>query len=85
MYDTLEPLHNTLSSDVSLTPEGGQRGLLCSNKQSDRCSPLGVINDIKFSPAEIKQFIGLARIFKQIHIRLLIEGYVIKDGRIYKP
>jgi len=76
---------NPNNPHYSLTPEGGQRGFSCCNGELGRCSPFGVPKDITFTKEEKDQIIGLARIFKQIHIRLIIDGYTIKDGRIYKP
>lgn len=60
-----------------LEPNEGQRGLLCSNKVPHRCPSLGL--------GAINNFVGLSQTLKSIHIRLINEGYVIKDGRIYKP
>ena len=67
-----------------LTPEGGQRGFSSSNGLSGRCSPLGVSVEETFGKQGLKNIIELAKILKRIHIRLISEGYTIKDGRIYK-
>ncbi len=38
-----------------------------------------------FSQSEIDNFIAFSSTLKRIHNRLIGEGYVIKDGAIYKP
>lgn len=38
-----------------------------------------------FSDEDIAAFIELGEVLKKIRRRLLSEGYVIKDGKIYKP
>ena len=37
-----------------------------------------------FGKQGVKNIIELAKILKRIHIRLIKEGYTIKDGEIYK-
>ncbi len=76
---------NSNSSSLLLTPKGGQREFLCSNNKLDRCSPLGVFSHKVLNKENTNSFIELAKSLKQIHTRLLIEGYTIKDGVIYKP
>ena len=81
----MKTLHeNSHNPHNPLTPEAGQREFSYSNGERGRCSPLAVSIQQTFSIEERKQFFALARILKQIHIRLIIEGYTIKDGRIYK-
>jgi hypothetical protein len=38
-----------------------------------------------FSQNEIDNFVAFSSTLKRIHKRLIGEGYVIKDGTIYKP
>ena len=38
-----------------------------------------------FTQEQKHALINFARILKQIHIRLVIEGYTIKDGKITPP
>lgn len=76
---------NSNISSSLLTLEGGQREFLCSNNKLDRCSPLGVFSNEILNKENKNSFIELAKSLKQIHTRLLIEGYTIKDGIIYKP
>jgi len=81
----MNTLHeNSNNSSQNVTPEGGQREFLCSNKRLDRCSPLGVSVEETFTQEGLENIIGLAKILKRIHVRLIAEGYTIKDGRIYK-
>ena len=41
----MKKLHNKLTIDKIFVPEEGQRGLLCSNKESIRCPSLGIKNN----------------------------------------
>lgn len=38
-----------------------------------------------FSDEAIKNITNLAEIFKKIHLRLISEGYTIKEGKIIPP
>lgn len=38
-----------------------------------------------FTKEQKQALVRFARILKQIHIRLVIEGYTIKDGKITPP
>ncbi len=40
---------------------------------------------IELTEEGIDNLIQLAKTLKKIHTRLLAEGYVIEDGKIYKP
>ena len=60
------------------------------NKESDK--QLAATSDavffdakIQFSESDIKAFIELGKTLKRIHTRLIMEGYTIESGRIYKP
>lgn len=63
--------------------EDGQRELLCHNKASNRRSISDFTNKT-LSDEQIRALVDLALIYKGIHIRLLMEGYTIEGGRIYK-
>lgn len=39
----------------------------------------------RFTEEGIKNIIALAKTLKRIHIRLIKEGYIIKDGQIIEP
>lgn len=45
-----------------------------------RINPDAIIN-----PKTIEIFTGFAVTLKRIHVRLVMEGYTIKAGKIYKP
>jgi hypothetical protein len=57
-------LHNKLNKD-NLVPEEGQRGLLCSNKESFRCPSSGTSKEISDIDKEAFKVLleDLARIF----------------------
>jgi hypothetical protein len=38
-----------------------------------------------FSDQAIKNIAAFSEVLKKIHIRLISEGYVIEDGKVYKP
>ncbi len=38
-----------------------------------------------FSDQGIQNITALSSTLKRIHIRLISEGYIIKDGKIYRP
>jgi len=40
---------------------------------------------IHFSETDVKAFIELGKTLKKVHTRLAMEGYVIQQGKIYKP
>jgi hypothetical protein len=68
----------------------GERGLLSCNKVNVRSPSLGVDTPEENTNAiltlkTIEIFTGFAATLKKIHIRLVMEGYVIKNGKIYKP
>ena len=39
----------------------------------------------RFSKEEVNGLVGFSDILKRIHIRLISEGYTIKEGKFYKP
>lgn len=41
--------------------------------------------DYIFTEKEIENFAGIYNALKQVHIRLIKEGYTIKDGKIIPP
>ena len=43
--------------------------------------------DVKYSftETEVKNFVAFSDIIKKIHIRLINEGFAIKDGQIIDP
>ena len=63
-------LHNKLK-DRRLVPKEGQRGLLCSNKESIRCPSLG--ND--FSEEELQNFEILLKDLAKVFINKALEEY----------
>ena len=79
----IKELHENLNtSDPNLGPEEGQRGFSCSNEESLGCPPS---RSNEFIDENMDRFIRFASSLKKIHTRLLMEGYVIEEGRIYKP
>lgn len=67
---------------------------LCCNKANVRSPSLDVDAQVVIceedtravlAPETINILGQFALTLKKIHIRLLMEGYVIKDGKIYKP
>lgn len=42
-------------------------------------------NHPKFSDEQIERFAGLALVLKNVHERLIMQGYTIRDGRIMPP
>jgi len=42
-------------------------------------------NTIRFTPEQIENFVGFFHSLRRIHIRLIKEGYTIKDGKIIPP
>lgn len=83
------------SIGLIIEPKEGERGLLFRNKANVRSPSLG-FDEVKseeselnpnaiLTPKTIEIFTGFAATLKKIHIRLVMEGYIIRDGRIYKP
>ncbi len=73
----MEKLHNSEIGATHFVPKEGQRALLCSNIAPSRCP--------SFGDEAVKNFVEYSHVLKRIHIRLINEGYIIKDGKIYKP
>ncbi len=74
--------------------EGEQRRLSCNNVSN--CSPSLKLSNTENSekpesenfivtPEAIEVFTAFAVTLKKIHVRLVMEGNVIKDGEIFKP
>lgn len=83
----MKGLHNKHIINV---PKAEPRGLLCSNNDVNRGSALGFDpeggeTNKPLTEGNINSLIELAKILKRIHVRLVMEGYVIEKGRIYKP
>lgn len=38
-----------------------------------------------FTDKQIQNFVGFFNAIKRVHVRLIREGYIIKNGRIIKP
>lgn len=49
------------------------------------CAVNGIMEELAFSDEAIQNFAEFSHILKRIHIRLISEGYTIRDGKIYKP
>ena len=77
----MSKLHKELNNDV-FVPDEGQRDFLCNNKSSLRCPSSGFNQTL--SDETIFGIKELGNIFNKIHNRLLNEGYIISDGKIYK-
>lgn len=76
--------HNSQNkTDKNLRSGEEQRRLLCRNNAGTRCSSLD-FEDRTFSDEQIDSFIAFALVLKRIHVRLLMEGFTIENGRIYK-
>jgi hypothetical protein len=81
--------------DSTVESKEGERGPLCCNKANVRSPSLGVdefkteetlLNSSNIiNRKTIDIFTGFAVTLKKIHIRLIMEGYTIKSGIIYKP
>ncbi len=57
---------------------------LSSHNMGSGCSILGCINPIH-TQEQLENLAGFAVILKRIHVRLITEGYVLKDGKFTKP
>jgi hypothetical protein len=64
----------------NIEPKEGQREGLCRNNSGHRCPSLA--QQREFSKEGIRNFIEWAKVLKRIHVRLMMEGYNIKDGKI---
>ncbi len=80
----MKRLHKSPIYDIKIEPSEGQSGLLCSNKLSYDCPSLGP-NNFLFSEETIESLSELGAELKKIHDRLISEGYIFKDGKIFKP
>lgn len=79
----MSKLHINSIIDKNFEPEEGQRDLMCSNKESIRCSSFGNnnLNTDKFIEEELDNISSLCSTLKRIRARLLVEGYSIEDLR----
>lgn len=68
-------------AEPNIVPKKEQRGCLSCNNIGNRCSSLGCIKDIELTTDRIKEFVEFAKILKQIHVRLAMEGYNIDELR----
>ena len=78
-----KPHKSQFNSGNNIKSKEEQRELLCGYKAGTRCSSLD-FEEKKLTDEEIDSFIAFALILKQIHVRLVMEGYTIEKGRIYK-
>ncbi len=78
----MNKLHNNQINDLNFVPKEGQRGLLCSNKESFRCPSLSIESCL--SKETIESLEELGNVLKNIHHRLVSEGYQISNGTISK-
>ncbi len=69
------------TTEPNIVPKKEQRGCLSCNNIGNRCSSLGCVKDIELTPERIKEFVEFAKILKQIHVRLMMEGHNIDDLR----
>ena len=63
-------------------PNEGQRGFLCNNKSSFRCPSLCLNESLSINT--ILSIEELGGVLTRIHKRLINEGYIIREGKIYK-
>lgn len=75
-------LHIGSISDNIFVPEEGQRDLMCSNKESLRCPSLCLRGSLNKETIESLEELG--RILRNIHKRMVSEGYQLIDGVICK-
>ena len=69
-------------NDNNFVPKEGQRGLMCSNKESFRCPSL-CLNPI-LSKDTLDALEELGDVLKSIRKRMVSEGYEIIDGVVTK-
>jgi len=60
-----------------------QRALLRSSREQNRCSSLGLHLSI-FEKEAMQNYEGLGEVLKEIHFRLIKDGYILKDGAFIK-
>ncbi len=78
----MNKLHRNLNNDAIFVPKEGQRGFLCSNKESLRCPSLCLRESLNKETIESLEELG--GILKNIHKRMVSEGYQLIDGTICK-
>lgn len=84
----IKKLHERLIDNIIFGPEEGQGNndnLSCSNERNSviPCPSFGV-ESLIITPKEINIFTNFAISLKRIHTRLLMEGYIVENGKIYK-
>ena len=60
-----------------------EKNIGCNDENNAKVA--GENSNTILTPKTIEIFTGFAATLKRIHIRLIMEGYTIKDGKIYKP
>jgi len=82
----MDEQHAKLINKNNFVPKEGQRlDLACCNEESlYRCPSFGV-EELIITPNKINIFTNFAISLKKIHTRLLMEGYIIENGKICKP
>ena len=83
------------TDDIGIESKEGERRRLYSNNVGNRFPSLELTTcenskeqeneNFILTPQTIDAFTAFALTLKKIHVRLVMEGYVIKDGQIYKP
>lgn len=78
----MNELHKGQYGVTELEPNEGQRGLLCSNKASLRCPSLSSSSPL--SKETLSALEELGGVLRDIHKRMVSEGYEIIGGVIRK-
>lgn len=73
----------TVNHDIE--SKDGQRSFLSSNKGGNRCPFLDCNSHKPLTDSNIEALTSIAVLLKKTHIRLILEGYTIKDGHITPP
>ena len=76
----MEELHKHKDNIDEIVPNEGQQELLCKKEET-----LFEYQPLNLNDQTIDIFSNFAVTLKRIHTRLLMEGWVIKDGKIIKP
>lgn len=80
--DNISELHNGSVNGHIFVPKEGQGGSLCSNKEPLPCPSLGVSTNLSKDTLEALE--GLGEVLKDVHKRMIAEGYEIKNGIVQK-
>lgn len=78
----MDRLHRSQYDALQFEPNEGQRGFLCSNKESSRCPSLSLSPIL--SEETLDSLEELGTVLRRIHKRMIFEGYEILDGKIRK-